>query len=109
MQRVVNAFAGSAPALERLDVAHGPGTWARLLRDLRPDLELLDDGIVLSTWDDDPWIAAAYSCAAPPPAAWAPSGPFHACGEHTHDSSRALMDGALASGIRAAQEIIGAS
>ena len=39
--------------------------------------------IVLSTWDDDPWVGAAYSCWAPPQAAWSPVGPFHACGEHT--------------------------
>jgi monoamine oxidase len=70
---------------------------------------MLEDEVVLSTWDDDPWIAAAYSCSAPPPAAWAPAGPFHPCGEHTHDSRRALMDGALSSGIRAAREIVEAS
>jgi monoamine oxidase len=64
------------------------------------------DGAVLSTWDDDPWARAAYSCAAPERGAWAPAGPFHVCGEHTHDSSRALMEGALASGLRAAHEVV---
>ena len=49
---------------------------------------------------------AAYSSAAPAPEAWAPAGPFHACGEHTDGVSRALMDGALASGVRAAREIV---
>ena len=107
-QPVVNAFAGSAPALGRLDVDEGPETWLRSLAALRPDLDLAPAGAVLSTWDDDPWVAAAYSCAAPGPEAWAPAGPFHACGEHTDDASRALMDGALASGQRVAHEIVAA-
>ena len=107
VQPVVNAFAGSAPALARLRVTEGPETWLDSLRRLRPDLALSTDGAVLSTWDDDPWVGAAYSCAAPGVDAWAPAGPFHACGEHTHETSRALMDGALASGLRAAQEVLG--
>ena len=66
---------------------------------------LAPDQAVLSTWDDDPWVRAAYSCAAPPPAAWQPAGVFHACGEHTAGGNRALMDGALESGLRAAGEV----
>jgi len=106
VQPVVNAFAGSAPALARLRVTDGPGTWVESLARLRPDLALAPAEAVLSTWDDDPWVGAAYSCSAPGPEAWSAAGPFHACGEHTHDASRALMDGALASGVRAAHEII---
>ena len=106
VQPVVNAFAGSSPALARLRVADGPTAWLESLERLRPDLALSPKGAVLTTWDDDPWVRAAYSCAAPGVSAWAPSGPFHACGEHTHESSRALMDGALASGLRVAQEVL---
>ncbi len=106
VQRVVNAFAGSSPALERLDVTGGADTWLQSVARLRPDLELAREGAVLSTWDDDPWVAAAYSCAAPPVAAWAPARPFHACGEHTAGPRAALMDGALASGLRAAEEVL---
>jgi monoamine oxidase len=105
-QPVVSAFAGSAPALARLGVTDGPETWLGSLERLRPDLALSPAAAVLSTWDDDPWVSAAYSCAAPGVAAWAPAGPFHACGEHTHESSRALMDGALESGLRAAREVL---
>ena len=108
VQPVANAFAGSAPALEALRVAAGPAAWLDSLGQLRPDLALSPADAVLSTWDDDPWARAAYSCSAPPPPAWDPVGPFHACGEHTHGSSRALMDGALASGLRAAQEMLAA-
>jgi monoamine oxidase len=107
VQPVVNAFAGSAPALERLRVAEDAGVWAESLTRLRPDLALQPEAAVLSTWDDDPWIRAAYSCAAPSPEAWSPIGPVHVCGEHTDATSQALMDGALASGLRAAHEILG--
>jgi monoamine oxidase len=106
VQPVVNSFAGSAPALAHLRVTDGPGRWLDSLARLRPDLALSPDGAVLSTWDDDPWASAAYSCRAPERAAWAPAGPFHVCGEHTHGSGRALMEGALASGLRAAQEVL---
>jgi len=106
VQPVVSCFAGSAPALARLDVESGPAAWLQSLAELRPDLALRPDDAVLSTWDDDPWARGAYSVSAPGPEAWAPIGPFHACGEHTHDTHRALMDGALASGQRAAHEIL---
>ena len=106
VQPVVTAFVGSTPALAHLRVQEGPETWLDSLGRLRPDLALSPGDVVLSTWDDDPWVGAAYSCAAPVPAAWASAGPFHACGEHTHDSSRALMDGALASGLRVAREML---
>lgn len=107
VQPVVNAFAGSAPALARLQVSEGPATWLESLALLRPDLALLPDDAVFKNWDADPWVAAAYSCNRPSPSSWAPVGPFHACGEHTCDGNAALMDGALASGLRAAEEILG--
>jgi monoamine oxidase len=107
VQPVVSAFAGSAPALGRLRVEEGPETWAGSLARLRPDLALVPEAAVLSTWDDDPWIRAVYSCAVPRSEAWSPAGPFHACGEHTDVTRHALMDGALASGVRAAHEILG--
>ena len=106
VQPVVHSFAGSAPALARLDVAEGPATWLASLARLRPDLELLPADAIFLNWDADPWVGAAYSCDRPPPSAWAPVGPFHACGEHTCDGNAALMDGALVSGLRVAQEIL---
>jgi monoamine oxidase len=104
VQRVAHCFAGSRPALERLRVEDGPSTWASSLAHLRPELALDTAASVLSTWDDDPWVAAAYSSRAPGLNAWAPAGPFHACGEHTAGAARGLMDGALASGLRVADE-----
>jgi monoamine oxidase len=111
VQPVVSAFAGSAPALAALEVAVGPATWRRRLAALRPDLDL-DDAAVLSTWDDDPWIQAAYSTRTPAfdpgdPAVLArPVGPLHFAGEHTAGPWSGLMEGALRSGHRAAAELL---
>jgi monoamine oxidase len=112
VQPVVSAFAGSAPALAGLEVAGGPGTWRERLRALRPDLEL-DRGALLSTWDDDPWVAAAYSTRHPgfrpgdPDLLARACGPLHFAGEHTAGAWAGLMEGALRSGRRAAAELLG--
>jgi monoamine oxidase len=112
VQPVVSAFAGSAPALAALGVAGGPATWRGRLAALRPDLAL-DRGAVLSTWDDDPWVAAAYSTRSPafrpgdPDLLARPVGPLHFAGEHTAGPWSGLMEGALRSGQRAAAELLG--
>ena len=111
VQPVVSAFAGSAPALAALEVAAGPASWRRRLATLRPDLEL-DRGTVLSTWDDDPWVRAAYSTRTPafrpddPDLLARPVGPLHFAGEHTAGPWSGLMEGALRSGRRAATELL---
>jgi monoamine oxidase len=112
VQPVVSAFAGSAPALAGLEVAAGPATWRRRLAALRPDLDL-DGGAVLSTWDDDPFVEAAYSTRTPafdpadPGVLARPVGPLHFAGEHTAGPWSGLMEGALRSGLRAAGELLG--
>ena len=110
VQPVVNAFAGSAPALAALAVDGGPETWVESVERLRPDLALEPAGAVLSTWDDDPWVQAGYSIAGPgsPPDVdrWAPVGPLRFCGEHTAGAYHSLMEGALRSGLRAAEETL---
>jgi monoamine oxidase len=114
VQPLVSAFAGSAPALERLAVAAGPATWLGRLRALRPDLDLEEAGTVLSTWDDDPWVGAAYSTRGLgfDPADAEPLarsvGPLHFAGEHTAGPWAGLMEGALRSGARAAAELLAA-
>jgi monoamine oxidase len=111
VQPVVSAFAGSAPALAALEVTAGPATWRRRLAALRPDLDL-DRGAVLSTWDDDPWIEAAYSTRTPafrpgdPDLLARPVGPLHFAGEHTAGPWSGLMEGALRSGHRAAADLL---
>ncbi len=109
-QPVVSAFAGSPRALERLDVASGPGPWAGKLAALRPDLAIDPALAVLSTWDDDPWVGAAYSVAAPPGAVerlTADHGRIAFAGEHLGGEMSALMEGAIRSGRRAAATLGG--
>ena len=110
VQPVVHAFAGSAPSLAALRVEEGPETWLASVERLRPELELDRDGALLSTWDDDPWVGAAYSTRGPAgadgDALARPVGPLHFCGEHTAGGWAALMEGALRSGLRAAGEVL---
>jgi monoamine oxidase len=106
---VVSCFAGSAQALERLGVAEGPGRWLESLRALRTDLALEPDRAILSTWDDDRWVGAAYSISPRPGLAEAlsePVGPLAFAGEHIGGRFNGLMEGAIRSGIRAAQELL---
>jgi monoamine oxidase len=106
-QPVVSAFAGSAEALERLDVAAGPERWLESLARLRPDLELDPDGALLSTWADDPWAGAAYSTSAGVLPAGSPDAPRLAfAGEHLGGEFAALMEGAIRSGKRAAALVL---
>jgi monoamine oxidase len=107
----VTAFAGSPSALERLEVQAGPARWLAELERLRPDLELDGGTALLSTWHNDPWARAAYSAeSASRPIdteAWRhPVGPLVFAGEHTAGPWHGLMEGALRSGILAAQQLM---
>jgi monoamine oxidase len=109
VQPVVSAFAGSAPALERLELARGPERWLDSLTRLRADLALEPAGAVLSTWADDPWVEAAYSTSPPPELAGlaaAPLGPLAFAGEHLGGAHAALMEGAIRSGATAARALL---
>jgi monoamine oxidase len=99
---VLAAFAGTHGGSDALT--------AQAVRELRPDLTFSDDEPVLSTWHDDPWVRAAYSArsvASPlEDAALAePVGPLAFAGEHTAGEWHALMEGALRSGLRAADDV----
>jgi monoamine oxidase len=107
----VSAFAGTPRALEALSVRSGPDTWLAALRSLRPDLELDAAEAMISTWEDDPWARGAYSAhSAIAPidteALIRPVGPLAVAGEHTAGQWHALMEGALRSGERAAQQLL---
>jgi monoamine oxidase len=109
VQPVVSAFAGSAPALERLGLASGPERWLASLTRLRAELALDPAGVRLSTWADDPWVRAAYSTSAPPALAELaakPLGPLAFAGEHLGGVHAALMEGAIRSGAAAAQALL---
>jgi monoamine oxidase len=107
----VGAFAGTTAALERLGVASGPERWLDALAALRPDLELDRDLVALATWAGDPWVHGAYaaqSAAAPLDEAELSRriGPLAFAGEHTAGRWHATMEGALRSGIRAAEDLL---
>ena len=109
VQPVVHAFAGSERALERLGVSDGPERWLDSLARLRPDLELEPGGALVSTWSDDPWARGAYTV--PPPGGHDPGltethGRVVLAGEHTAGALAGLMEGALASGARAAAQVL---
>jgi monoamine oxidase len=109
VQPVVSAFAGSKPALDALEVETGPSRWLDSVERLRGDLDLDAGGAVLSTWDDDPWVRAAYSTSPPPDVAVAterPTGPLAFAGEHTAGDFYGLMEGAIRSGRRAARSLL---
>jgi monoamine oxidase len=111
VQPVVSCFAGSARALERLDVVSGPERWLDSLAALRPDLELDPAGAVLSTWADDSWVRGAYSTSPPITLASVserPVGPLAFAGEHLGGEFAALMEGAIRSGRQAAHSLLAA-
>ena len=112
VQPVVSAFAGSAPALERLAVSTGAERWLASLTRLRGELALDPAGALLSTWADDPWVRAAYSTSPPPELAalaGEPLGPLAFAGEHLGGVHAALMEGAIRSGTSAARGLLASS
>jgi monoamine oxidase len=99
----VHCFAGSPFALETLEVAAGPERWLDSLARLRPELSFDPESAVLSTWDDDPFVGAAYSISPDAELTAAliePAGPLRFVGEHTAGEFSALMEGAVRSGLR---------
>lgn len=111
VQPVVHCFSGSPGALAGLRLDTGLQHWLAAVESLRADLDLLSNQALLSTWDDDPWATFAYSApsAKTEPGDEAlvrrPMGRVHIAGEHTAGEWAGLMEGALRSGIRAADEV----
>jgi monoamine oxidase len=107
---VACSFAGTAAALEHLSVGRGPGAWVDAVRRLRPDLVPAAAEPLLATWHDDPWARGAYSARSlssplDDAALERPVGPLAFAGEHTAGAWHGLMEGALRSGVRAADEV----
>ena len=108
VQPVLSAFTGSAPALRALGVDDGARRWTDSVVALRADLDLDAERAMLSTWDDDPWVGGAYSLPVSEAATEtiaAGAGPLAFAGEHTAGEWHGLMEGALRSGLRAAQSV----
>ena len=105
-----SSFAGTRAALDRLGVDGGAGEWAAEVRRLRPDLAFTDTFPLLSTWRDDPWARGAYSAQSlssplDEEALARTVGPIAFAGEHTAGDWHGLMEGALRSGRRAAEQL----
>jgi monoamine oxidase len=112
VQPVLHAFAGTEQGLAALAVADGPATWAARASALRPELDVDPARAILTTWNDDPWAGESYTAdtlaAAPGDAdiLAAPAGRIHFAGEHTAGAWAGLMEGALRSGQRVADEVL---
>lgn len=105
------AFAGTPGALERLRVWAGPATWLASVRSLRPKLQLDLAAPLLTTWHDDPWAQGAYSARSHASPLQTEKlarrlGPLAFAGEHTAGTWHGMMEGALRSGLRAAEDIL---
>ncbi len=112
--RIAGAWAGAAPVLDALAVENGPDRWIERLGTLWPELEPDIDRAVLTDWQRDPWARGAYSVLPDVPdplgsaAAAAPAANLIFAGEHTAEPEwTGTMEGALRSGLRAAEELLG--
>jgi monoamine oxidase len=114
VQPVLHAFGGTEAGLAALAVAEGPGRWASRVAALRPELSLDTSQALVTTWNDDPWAGESYTALTVGVAQGdgrliaAPLGRVHFAGEHTAGAWAGLMEGALRSGARAADEVLGA-
>ena len=110
---VLTGYAGTMPSIEALATPDGPERWIAAVAALRPDLDLNPEGAFISTWHDDPWVRGSYSARSlRSPLRDAeltrPIGPLHFAGEHTAGDWHGLMEGALRSGRRAAEQVLAA-
>ena len=89
--------------------ARGPGS----LRSQRsaPSWSWISGASLLTTWHDDPWAQGAYSALSvssplDSEALARPVGPVAFAGEHTAGAWHGMMEGALRSGRRAAEDVL---
>ena len=112
VQPMVHCFSGSGPALDALQVEAGPRTWAERVSSMRDDLSLDVERAVVTTWADEPFSREAYTAMTVETGAdddvlmRRPVGALHFAGEHTAGDWAGLMEGALRSGARAADEVL---
>ena len=111
-RKVLSSFAGSELAHDALEIGNGdPTMWLARLAELNPDLRF-DGRPVMKAWGEDPLARGSYS-------AWderslAMSGRFRRtaglvafAGEHTAEPEHTgTMEGALRSGVRAAEQVM---
>jgi len=109
-RRAMTAFAGSPGAQERLGTESGdPSVWLDMIAGLAPDVRLDGDPVMVA-WGTDPFARGCYS--AFDNASWdrmemlsRPCGRLVFAGEHTAGLAAGTMNGAVASGERAATDV----
>lgn len=109
---VLNSLVGSASAVRESRVHSGDGDLYAAIKHIRPDLDLNDDlQRVLTVWADDPWARGSFSSHAP---GWSeadsvevgsPIANLYFAGEYVDPDFTCLMEGALRSGMKAADDI----
>ena len=107
----VVGYTGTSSAIEALGGSDDVERWVAALLALRQDLDLEPGDTLLSSWDDDPWVRGSYSArtiSSPlrDDDLARPIGPLFFAGEHTAGEWHGLMEGALRSGRRAAEQVI---
>jgi monoamine oxidase len=108
---VLSCFAGGAEAVTAVGAAHGASAWAAQALALRPDVAAGGDAMV-THWGAERWTRGSYSAPGigstdDDDAAWTrPWGSVVLAGEHTAGARAATMNGAAASGARAAETIL---
>ena len=108
----VTGYTGTLSAIDALGGADGVERWVAALVALREDLDLEPESAMLSSWHDDPWVRGSYSARSLSSPLRdddlvKPIGPLYFAGEHTAGEWHGLMEGALRSGRRAAEQILG--
>ncbi len=110
----VVGYTGTAAAIEALGGDAEPERWHAALLALRSDLDLDPDpgAALLSSWHEDPWVRGSYSARSVSSPIRdddlaRPIGRLHFAGEHTAGEWHGLMEGALRSGRRAAEQVLG--
>ncbi len=107
----VTGYTGTMSAIDALGGSDGADRWAAALVALRGDLDLEPGSAMLSSWNDDPWVRGSYSArtlSSPlrDDDLVKPIGPLFFAGEHTAGELHGLMEGALRSGQRAAEQVL---
>jgi monoamine oxidase len=109
----VVGYTGTRSAIDALGGSDGIEHWVPALAALRADLDLDPEprNAMLSSWHDDPWARGSYSARSLTSPLRdddlvKPIGPLVFAGEHTAGEWHGLMEGALRSGIRAAEQVL---
>lgn len=113
--KAVTAFAGGPEKVAGLSLSRGSHSWQRSLEQCRPDLSFDQSSALVTDWHDEPFTRGAYSFGR---VGWEEShalglqtlqGRLALAGEHTAAHMAATMNGAVASGMRAARVVINSS